>query len=371
MKGKCFFIAIPGNTAAVSKQFMELSNVLALRGHRVVILISGQRKHKEQHATNPSIYTWPSKRPINFRDGAFLFRLIKMYRPDCLIANFGAVNIMMLLGWLMRVHCRIAWHHTLSEQIFIDINNMSKLRMRYLNLRKNIIYKMATHIVPVSNVVRLDVHHMHHVPLSKCQVIHNSLVDPWQNLNEQKRVMAKRIKIICVARLEISKGQDILIKAIALLQKHFPDITAEFVGEGYARNTYLKLSSDLNLDGICNFIGALSHDNVLKHMSYSYVTVVPSINEAFGLVNIESMAVGTPVIASNIGGIPEIIRDGIDGFLFQVGNHESLAEKLFLLLKNPDLRETMGKNARQRFLDKFELKNSVSQQVEWLERIMP
>jgi glycosyltransferase involved in cell wall biosynthesis len=63
-----------------------------------------------------------------------------------------------------------------------------------------------------------------------------------------------------------------------------------------------------------------------------------------------------------------LIIDEIDGYLFPVGNHEALAEKLFILFSNPDLRKAMGENARKHYLEKYELKNSVLQQAYWLEK---
>lgn len=82
------------------------------------------------------------------------------------------------------------------------------------------------------------------------------------------------------------------------------------------------------------------------------------------------MAAGTPVIASRVGGIPEAIRDGVDGFLVPPDDPEALAEKIKTLYTDPGLREQMGKNARQRFLDMFELTKNIEQQTLWLEKLV-
>jgi glycosyltransferase involved in cell wall biosynthesis len=104
-------------------------------------------------------------------------------------------------------------------------------------------------------------------------------------------------------------------------------------------------------------------------MASAVVTVVPSRSEAFGLVNIESMAVGTPVVASKVGGIVEIIRHGVDGFLVPPDNAEALAEKLKVILCNPHVRREMRTSCRQRFLEQFEQRRSVLEQADWHEEL--
>ena len=126
----------------------------------------------------------------------------------------------------------------------------------------------------------------------------------------------------------------------------------------------------LRLEDACIFEGDIHHDEVLKRMALATATVVPSRSEGFGLVNIESLAVGTPVVASSVGGIVEVIRDGVDGFLVPPDNPEALAERLLLLLSNPDLRRTMSRNARERFLTTFEQSKVVKEQADWFETVV-
>jgi glycosyltransferase involved in cell wall biosynthesis len=105
-------------------------------------------------------------------------------------------------------------------------------------------------------------------------------------------------------------------------------------------------------------------------MALASATVVPSRSEGFGLVNIESLAVGTPVVASSVGGIVEVIRDGVDGFLVPPDNPEEMVEKLLLLLSNAPLRRAMSRNARERFLTTFEQGKVVREQADWFEKIV-
>jgi glycosyltransferase involved in cell wall biosynthesis len=172
-----------------------------------------------------------------------------------------------------------------------------------------------------------------------------------------------------VGRLDPSKGQDVLIESVAILKDQFPDIRVEFVGKGPSRQAYMALAERLGVLQNCHFIGALSHQEVLNSMALATLTVVPSRHEAFGLVNIESLAASTPVVASHSGGIREIVRSGVDGFLVTPGDAKALAEKIAVLLQDPTLRETMAAQARERFMTDFEQRHSVLKQADWLEQL--
>jgi glycosyltransferase involved in cell wall biosynthesis len=113
----------------------------------------------------------------------------------------------------------------------------------------------------------------------------------------------------------------------------------------------------------------VEHGEVLRKMAAAMATVVPSRSEAFGLVNIESMAVGTPVVGSAVGGIVEIVRDGKDGFLVPPDDPSALATRLETVLTHPQLRRELSRRARERFLAEFEQSRSVREQADWQEAL--
>ena len=95
--------------------------------------------------------------------------------------------------------------------------------------------------------------------------------------------------------------------------------------------------------------------------------MVPSRSESFGLVNVEALSLGTPVIASRVGGIPEIIRCGLDGYLAPPDDPAALGASLRELLPNLELRARLGRHARERFLSAFEAGLRARHYVDWLE----
>jgi glycosyltransferase involved in cell wall biosynthesis len=284
------------------------------------------------------------------------------------VANFGAVNVMTLTGWLAGVPRRVAWYHTLSTQQRADSSQPAWQRGLF-DLRKSLVYAAATHVVGNSRAAVADVQRVHHVQAHKCRVFPNSLADPVGHDSLLGRERSGD-KVLCAGRLWPSKGQDVLIESLGLLRSRAPGLRVEFAGEGPAKDRLFGLARERRVLDRCCFLGRLPHREVLCRMAESALTVVPSRSEAFGLVVIESMAVGTPAVASAVGGIPEIIRDGVDGFLVPPDDPAALADKIGLLLSNAELRHKMGLNARERFLSRFEQSRVVKEQADWLEQIV-
>jgi glycosyltransferase involved in cell wall biosynthesis len=363
MKARCFFIGTTLADNPVPHHFVALANELVRRGHRAVLLAPHRRVELENHTGNPAIYTWPSPRPTKPADALFLRKLIRQYRPDCLIANFVAVNVMTIVGRLAGVPQRVAWYHTLSRQIEID-DEIPRWKLRLLRWRKGLAYRASTHIVPVSEAALADVVSLYPEQRAKCRVILNALDDPALNL-----AGTVEPRLVCVARFNPSKGQDVLIRALALLREKYPALTVEFIGSGPAQAACEKLAHDLNVADRCTFIGRLPHPEVLQHMATATAAVLPSRSDNCPYVSIESLAVGTPLVGSRVGGIPEIVRDGVDGFLVPPDDAPALAAKLAALLGNAALQQQMRANARTGFLERFDLRKAVPRQADWLEEI--
>ena len=155
--------------------------------------------------------------------------------------------------------------------------------------------------------------------------------------------------ILCVAELNSRKGQKYLIDAFKLLAEEMPNLKLVFVGDGPARKQYEKRAAKYLLNERILFLG--HQKEVAKLMSAADVFVLPSVREAFGLVLLEAAAAGVPVIATRVGGIPEIIEDFKTGLLVPSENAEALVEALRKLFQNPKGASIM----RQAALDRVEI----------------
>lgn len=164
-------------------------------------------------------------------------------------------------------------------------------------------------------------------------------------------------------RLVREKGADVLVRAFARVVKELPDARLLLAGEGPERNHLKKLIANLNLSQSISMLGHLPHPELERKFSTAWVQAVPSLwEEPFGIVVAESMMRGTTVVASNSGGLTEIVQDGQTGILVPPGDDVALAEALVSLLRNRDLAEQMGRAGREvalthfsetTFIDKF------------------
>lgn len=368
MPSWCYFLGFTWGQSAVGQHFQALAEELTDRGERVLALTGGCNRSIENPNGSLIVRTWPSPRPTHMRDAKFLAELIRRHHPKCFVSNFGADNVMVLVGWLTGVPVRVAWYHTLQQQIAQDSEHPAWVR-NIQRLRKRLVYHAATHLATNSLAACRDLQHAFGVPLQKCTIWANSLRDPWQDASPPV-ASSRALKVVCAGRFHPSKGQDTLIRAIASLRNEALCPEVLFLGDGPVRHDCEELARSLGVADWCHFLGSVSPAQVLAEMSSAAVTVVPSRDEAFGLVNIESLAAGTPVIASAVGGIPEIIRDGVDGFLVPPDDPIALASKLHVLLSDVGLRTSMGTQGRQRFLECFEQSIVVKRQADWLEALV-
>jgi glycosyltransferase involved in cell wall biosynthesis len=142
------------------------------------------------------------------------------------------------------------------------------------------------------------------------------------------------------------KGPDILLKAFKQINDEFPEAILIFAGRGQLLNELSDLSKELGVENHVTFVGFVEDDLKPLYYKASDIFCLPSTTmaESFGIVNLEAMAAGIPIVASNLGGIPDIVQDGINGILTNPGDFESVADALRSLLLNGDLRVKMGNN---------------------------
>jgi glycosyltransferase involved in cell wall biosynthesis len=369
MAAQCFFIGTSWKGGPSAVHFRVLARKLIERGHRVVLFVDGQRHDVEDHTGNPAVYTWPSPRPTKLRDARFLAHMIKKYQPDCMIANFGSVSLMTFMGWLMGVPCRVAWYRTLSTQLALD-NTQPLPLVKVHQLRKGMVYRLTTHIIPVAEAASRDIQQAYGVPASKCHVFLNAMTDPADKVQELGLSSTAERRIVCVGRLHPSKGHDVLMQGLGKLKQTVPNFCTEFVGDGSMKPRLMQMAQELGIAENCTFLGHLSYAEALERSASATVTCIPSKIDACPLVVIESLAVSVPVVASDAGGIPEIVRHGVDGFLVPPDKPEAFAAMLGQVLINPDLRATMSHNARQRYLDQFDQDKVAAEEAVWFEGIV-
>jgi N-acetyl-alpha-D-glucosaminyl L-malate synthase BshA len=140
------------------------------------------------------------------------------------------------------------------------------------------------------------------------------------------------------------------------------------VGDGSERTNVEHRARCLGIYDKCVFVG--KQPNIVDYLSASDVLLLPSEQESFGLAALEAMACEVPVIASRVGGIPEVVTDGETGFLSEVGDVEKMAADAARLLSDPTLRREMGKRARESAVSRYRTDIIIPQYIEFYERVL-
>lgn len=158
-------------------------------------------------------------------------------------------------------------------------------------------------------------------------------------------------------RAHYFKGVDKLIEAVSQLKND--NWTLSIIGDGDLRLYYQQMTDNLHLSHKIKFLGKLSGPELIRSLQRGDLLVLPSINknEAFGLVLIEAMACGLPIIASNLPGVRSVFEDDQEGLLVEPGNVEDLCAKIEIMIGDYKKREMMGKLARQKALAKYSQNN--------------
>ena len=158
--------------------------------------------------------------------------------------------------------------------------------------------------------------------------------------------------LLFVGRVEPLKGLDLLVETAAQLEAGDENVRMMVVGGGGPgepeTDRVRRLAEQRQVDGMIDFVGRVDHDELPLYYNAADVCVVPSYYESFGLVALESMACGTPVVASRVGGLPTIVHHGHTGYLKSWRCPEAFANSVEMIFASSDLQESMGTAARRR-----------------------
>lgn len=196
------------------------------------------------------------------------------------------------------------------------------------------------------------------IPSDKLAVIHNGIDGEMfypdaEGPGAALSMSATKDPVIgAVAFLTKRKGLRYLISAFRKALDRHPGAFLKIAGEGEERRNLQQQIHALDLDDNVELLG--ERTDIRRLMNGFDVFVLPSLWEPFGLVIAEAMACGKPVIATHVGGIPEIIEDGVTGILVPPADVDRLADALVALLRDTDRRVAMGGAGRQRFLEHFD-----------------
>jgi len=243
---------------------------------------------------------------------------------------------------------------------------VSSTKIPVLGWLMSVLLKNVDATVAISNQIYEDLRSVR-LPESKMHIIPSGvdvhLFSPVSQ--EQKRILRNRLRlpkktlVLFTGRLVYTKGVDILLEALRDIIKRTTDIHVLIIGKGgfpkafSAEEELKRFVKDHNLGQYVTFAGYV--DKLYEYLQASDIFAFPSRWEGLGCSMLEAMSCGIPVVATNIGGIPDAIQDGVDGLLFPVNDHKELAKKILILKNDVNLAERLAKNARQKVEEMFSI----------------
>lgn len=165
-------------------------------------------------------------------------------------------------------------------------------------------------------------------------------------------------------------GPEVLLGAIAKARQAVPDIELSWAGWGELTQRQKTLINEYDLGKCVKIVGVVSNNNIFRFLSEHHLMVMPSLKEAFGVAVLEASAAGRAVIASNVGGVPEVLQDGHTGLLIPPNDSDQLAEAIIKLANDKEMMKTMGENGRQFVQKNFAWSQSLDMMFELYERLI-
>lgn len=154
--------------------------------------------------------------------------------------------------------------------------------------------------------------------------------------------------IIFVGRLHPVKGVQYLIEAMAIIHRKMPNVKLVLVGDGVERSRLEELAKRLDLNGCIQFAGQVPQERIPQVMHQADIFSLLSLSEGFPVVLLEAMAAGLPIVATNVGGIPDIVEEEVNGYLVNVRSPEEISEKILFLLQNNEIWEEISATNREK-----------------------
>lgn len=152
--------------------------------------------------------------------------------------------------------------------------------------------------------------------------------------------------VVSVGRLADQKCVDWLLRSWRIVQEKRPDARLWIVGDGPEEAALHRLAKELEITGTCTFLG--SRPNGIEYVAAADIVAMTTLYEGHAILTLEAMASGRPIVASDVDGVGDSIRDGVEGFLVPPAEIAGFAEKLLVLIGNPALRKSMGDAGRLR-----------------------
>ena len=333
----------------------KLMPALLERGHEVIVLTSHDTLELPDTDLYKGIplYRLPFRKALATRDPSQLMevrrqviRLKRHFKPDLIHMNYT--------GPAVYFHLRTAEAHlapflfTLRSALPIHAVGPDTLLGQAL--------QAADWVTTCSEALLTDARLLAPEITSHSSIIHNGLEVPGL-LPEPLPVDAPRL--LCLGRIVPQKGFDLALRAFASLRHRFPRARLVIAGDGPLRPELEQQAAALGLTHVADFIGWVAPDKVPELMNTATVVIMPSRWEGLPNVALQATVMARPIVATSVGGLPEVVVHQQTGLLVEQEDSEALADGIAFLLDHPEAATTMGRAGRLRAQRLFSLERHV------------
>jgi len=312
----------------------------------------------------------PSKRSWDMSFRISLIRYCRRNKTDLIHSHlFGSNLYSCLAGMILRLPVIATFH---NELYFLG------RKEKFMPVKSAILRNFATRMVFVAEYMKKDyVEHLK-FPENKLATIYNGIeldykIDDFDTSSFKKEINIRDDDLVVghIANLREPKGHRYLVKAASIVSGRFPNVKFLLIGDegdGSIKKEIEILIAEAGLEKNVKLLGFRSDVN--KLLKILDIFVLPSTTEGMPLSVIEAIAASKPIVATNVGGLPEIIEPGHTGFLVEPKNVEQLADKIILLLGDEALRNRISKTGRKIVEKKYALKPMIDSYQDLYNRLI-
>lgn len=285
------------------------------------------------------------------------FDVIHHHTSDLLGSFISGPIVSWILGLplIITVHCSPTFTfapHTFTEKLFF---RLSKTIEQWAVRKANCVYLLTERTYEMYKKSGI-------IPESKMKVISDGVntelfcrvgKERTTKLKKEFNIPTNKKVVSYIGRIAPEKGWKTFVQMAKLLERE--DIHFLICGDGYTRKDFEQELDIFQLKDRFTFTGYIEHKRIVEALNISDCLILPSYHEEFGGVLLEAMACETPIVASNVGGIPYIITDNQTGYLVSPNDHHGFAERLSFVLDNEDKTRQVVKKARDTVVRRFSI----------------
>lgn len=354
----------PRIVGGISRVVHDLAQELGKAGNEVHVVTYWENGTKEVEKDN-NVYVHRvhsyDVNSYNFVDWVLHFNFSMIEHCIKLVAEMGEFDIIHAHDWIVAFAAR-ALKHAYQKPLVSTIHATEYGRnyglhndmQRYISSVEWWLTYESWRVVCNSSYMRNEIKHVFQLPDDKICVIPNG-IDANKFGNVQRDMEFRRNyaadnekMVFCVGRLVQEKGVHILVDAVPKVISRYNDVKFVIAGKGPQLDYLRGKASNMGIAHRIYFTGYISDENLAKIYKCADISVFPSLYEPFGIVALEGMVAGTPVVVSDTGGLGDIIEHGVDGMKTAPGNPDSLADCILELLFRPDLAESIREKAAEK-----------------------